>query len=55
MSGAANNPYLESRDDLLRIMTAPQRWGTQRCLSGQTSRHERDGNTVCSDFGGHIR
>ena len=23
MSGAANNPYLESRDDLLRIMTAP--------------------------------
>ncbi len=23
MSGAANNPYLENRDDLLRIMTAP--------------------------------
>ena len=23
MSGATNNPYLESRDDLLRIMTAP--------------------------------
>ena len=23
MSGAANNPYLESRDDLLRIMTSP--------------------------------
>lgn len=23
MSGAANNPYLESKDDLLRIMTAP--------------------------------
>lgn len=23
MSGAMNNPYLENRDDLLRIMTAP--------------------------------
>ena len=30
MSGAANNPYLESRDDLLRIMTAPTLGRTTR-------------------------
>ena len=55
MSGAANNPYLESRDDLLRIMTSPQRWGTQRCVSRQISWHERDGSTVCCYCGWHIR
>ena len=39
MSGAANNPYFEisrepSRDDLLRIMTAPNAVANGRASSG---------------------
>lgn len=35
MSGATNNPYLEpSRDDLLRIMTAPNAVANGRASSG---------------------